>query len=464
MRRLALSALFVAAAACHDSSTTVLPPTGQILLYVDTDSPLPAATGDPTTPNDPVALFDRVRIEVYPPFATAPCDVCTREFELTSGLVAAANASVGIVTPPNTSGYVARVRVFKAAFLIDDEPAEEATLDSWVALPPVGETGVVEVATSLLVESVGSPSGSLDAPVPATFGRPPPRTSTWSQALRVPCSTAQPPGTACIPGGAYWMGDPNDPSVADGEAAFHPRLVVVSPFYIDSIETTVGAFRGSQVATPLDPGSWSGSSTGDSEMDYCTYTSDVISAEREARPLVCITSHTAEAFCESIGGALPTEGQYEYVLGGLYDHTFVWGDDAPYCPDAVWGRGGVGVYTPFTGDCLPPGSIGGVVHAGSGLRDVLTLPDGSQVFDLSGNAAEQARDDWNRMTEPCWQSILLVDPLCIAGSSVDGVGLKALRGGSWDLDASGLEAADRNYEKPNDGGGDRGFRCAYPGD
>jgi sulfatase modifying factor 1 len=464
LARVGLLGVLVTGAACHDSSTTILPPTGQLLLYVDTDSPLPAAAGDPTTPNDAVALFDRVRIELYAPSATTPCDICTREFALTSGLVATANASVGIVTPPNTSGYVARVRVFKAAFLIDGDPAEEATFDSWIGLPAVGDTGVVEVSTSLLVDSVGSPSGSLDSPIPATLGRPAPRTSTWSQAIRVPCSTTQPPGTACIPGGAYWMGSPNDPSEVDGEVAFHPRLVVVSPFYLDSIETTVGGFRPSRVGAPDDPTPWSGSTTGDSQIDFCTYSTEVLSADREALPVVCITSGTAEAFCESIAGTLPTEAQYEYVLGGLFDHMFVWGDDPPTCADAVWDRGGVGVYDAYANDCLPPATIGGVVHAGSGLRDVLVVPDGSKVFDLAANAAEHARDDWNRMTEPCWQSILLVDPLCTSGSSVDGTGLKALRGGSWNLAALGLEAADRNYEAPNNVGGDRGFRCAYPGE
>jgi sulfatase modifying factor 1 len=461
VKRFAIGALAVVA--CHDSSATILPPTGQLLLYVDTDSPLPPAAGDPTSPNDPVALFDRVRIEVYAPSATTPCDACTREFELTRGLVAAANASVGIVTPPHTPGYVARVRVFKAAFLIDDEPAPEATLDSWVALPEVDATGVVEIATPMLVDSVGSPSGSIDAPVAAALGRPTPRTSTWSYAVRVPCSSNAPPGTACIPGGAYWMGNPHDPSSVDGEAAFHPRLVVVSPFYIDTIETTVGAFRPSHIGTPIDPTPWSGSTAGDSQIDWCTYSTEFVTAERDALPITCITSGTAESYCESIGGTLPTEGQYEYVLGGLYDYTFVWGNDPPECADAVWDRGGVGVYDAFANDCLPAGSIGGVVHAGSGLRDVLVLPDGSKVFDLTANATEQARDDWNRMTEPCWQSILLVDPFCSSGTSVDGAGLKALRGGSWNLDASGLEAAGRNYEKPNDVGGDRGFRCAYPG-
>jgi formylglycine-generating enzyme required for sulfatase activity len=464
VKRLAILLLLLVAVACSDSSPQILAPTGQILLYVDTDSPLPPAPGDPTSPSDPVALFDSVRIEVYAPSATTPCDICTREFALTRGLVEDADASVGIVLPPNTAGYVARVRVFKAAFLIDDEPAEEATLDSWITLPPVNDTGIVEIATTLLVDSVGSPSGSLDAPIAPTPGRPAPRTSTWNNAVRVPCSTTAPPGTACIPGGAYWMGNPSDPSSTDGEASFNPRLVVVSPFYIDSIETTVAAFRQSPVGTPYDPGSWSGSTTGATEMDFCTWTPRVVSAAREALPLMCITSGTSEAYCESVGGALPTEGQYEYVLGGLYDYTFVWGNDPPQCADAVWDRGGVGVYSAYASDCLPAGSIGGVVRAGSGLRDVLVLPDGSKVFDLTANAGEQARDDWNRMTEPCWQSILLVDPLCVSATSVDGAGLKALRGGSWNVDASGLEAAGRNYEATSNVGADRGFRCAYPGD
>src|SRR5437879_4730035 len=42
--------------ACGGQTAQVLPPTGQIKLYVTTDAPLPAAPGEAVDPNEPPAL------------------------------------------------------------------------------------------------------------------------------------------------------------------------------------------------------------------------------------------------------------------------------------------------------------------------------------------------------------------------------------------------------------------------
>ena len=65
-----LAALFVLAAS---GCSAELPPLGQTLLYIDTDAPLPPAPGESLGEDDPPALFDRVRLDVYPPGATEPC-------------------------------------------------------------------------------------------------------------------------------------------------------------------------------------------------------------------------------------------------------------------------------------------------------------------------------------------------------------------------------------------------------
>jgi hypothetical protein len=51
---------------------------------------------------------------------------------------------------------------------------------------------------------------------------------------------------------------------------------------------------------------------------------------------------------------------------------------------------------------MPPGSAG---------RDVVSLPDGL-VMDLAGNVAEHALDYWNRSSEACHRSGVIVDPFC----------------------------------------------------
>ena len=45
------------------------PPEGQVVVYVTTDAPLPAAPGDP--PGDVPALFDRLDLAVFEPGAAS---------------------------------------------------------------------------------------------------------------------------------------------------------------------------------------------------------------------------------------------------------------------------------------------------------------------------------------------------------------------------------------------------------
>src|SRR5262245_48475025 len=95
-------------AACVDRD---LPPNGQILITVTTDAPLPPPAGEVLGPDDPLPLFDRLRIEVFRPGETMPCAECVNEFDVDRDLVRAGRASFGVTPPVGVSGYVARVRL-----------------------------------------------------------------------------------------------------------------------------------------------------------------------------------------------------------------------------------------------------------------------------------------------------------------------------------------------------------------
>jgi sulfatase modifying factor 1 len=291
----------------------------------------------------------------------------------------------------------------------------------------------------------------------------------WPGGQRVDCSAPAQPGEVCVPGGAFWMGNPavSHVGLQDGDRL---RLVVLSPFYIDATEATVAAYRTSGLKVGAE---WSGTK-GCSASDYCTYTRDP--GTNEALPISCITEQNGLDYCHMLGKDLPTEAQYEYVAGGLASHAFVWGRDPPGCADAVIARSGAGFYAGYAGDCIlsPPAdttcsgaaagglTVGGPQAPGAGGRDqiTVTLPSGKgTVYDLDGNMREETRDSWNLLTDPCWsQPGIYADPVCTAAASSS-----SIRGGAWTTTGAEARAATRNSLPVNDYSADLGVRCVRSG-
>lgn len=402
-----------------------LPPEGQLVLYVDTDAPLPRPLGEPADPAAPPPLFDRVRIDVYERYATAPCGRCTNEFDLNQERVSSGLASIGIAPEPGEIGLRARVRMFRGRAVRGGEPRPEATVETWVALPPVPEEGIVEATVFLGVNAVGVPIGNLDQPVAAEPGRPgASRVGSWPGAARTPCAGAPKPDEVCIPGGAFWMGNPRL-SVFDND---EQRLVVLAPFFLDRTEATVGVYR-EGFAEVYGAGYvrlWSGVFGGDEVGNYCRYTPTPVGWEDLA--LNCVPWETASEYCAYGGKTLPTEAQLEYAMGGLRGTTFVWGNDEPTCADAVFGRGAFLYGDPLSA-CAPLAPIPGPLPSGSGARDVLRLEDG-EVLDLAGNVSEHALDRYNGQDELCWGTGVLHNPVCAIASPVTGLA-RTTKGGSW---------------------------------
>jgi formylglycine-generating enzyme required for sulfatase activity len=385
--------------ACAGETAPMLPPVGQLLLYVDTDAPLPPPPGTVLAANDPPALFDRVRIEVFRPGETSPCGDCVHEFDLDRDLVGGGRASVGITTPPRISGYVARVRLFKAAFVELGQPRPDVTIDASVTLPTTDDEGIKPVTVFMRTDDVGKKL----AREPELGVTPGGRVGTWPGARRVPCSGQPMPGEVCIPGGAFWMGNPQARvyHVQGDEVVM--RLVVLSPFFLDTTEAIVSSFRAAGVAKYDDPMLYSFNDPDPNTRVRCTYTTAV--ASYESLPVNCVSYDTARAYCNARGADLPTEAQYQYAAGGLAGNLYPWGDDAPVCGDAVYAR--VRGALPPLDWC--PGAW--VLPPGNGARDRLVL-EGGTVVDLAGNLSEYARDRWNLQTEACWRPGILRDPLC----------------------------------------------------
>jgi formylglycine-generating enzyme required for sulfatase activity len=449
--------LLVLAACAED--VRVEPVAGQIVLYVDTDAPVPDLGTKAEGPMDVAPLFDRVRIDVYAPDAATPCSGCTNEFAIDADAFRERRISVGLVPPPGASGYRARVRMFLSELRAPDgSPFADATVEVVVALPVVEGKEKRELTAFLATDLVGVPDTSLEAPAAPALGAPARSlVGTWPPAARIPCAEAPRPGEVCIPGGAFWMGKTGEPwAILPQSDVNAPRLVVLSPFFLDATEVTVARFRDGGGVT----NAWSGGSTGADLFDFCTFTQTP--GARDDYPVVCIAVELARGHCRGRGADLPSEAQYEWVASGLRGHSYVWGEDPPSCADAVFARTGYGILAESQAQCRPPEAPGGPLPAGRGMRDRLVLPTGT-VLDIAGNAKEWCVDRWNRADEACWAAPgIYVDPVCNNPTTRDGTLLRAARGGDWVVSgrrlvrtARGAASGSSFFASPQ-----VGFRCA----
>ena len=428
MRSFVVAALLVASVLFGACS---LPPEGQLTLAIDTDAIVPRAPGEPPDPLDQPALFDRLRIEVYPEGSSEPCKECTREIGVTRRAFLDRKVSFGLVGPPGSRAIV-RLRLFRSTGSEVVEPRPRSTIDAWVRTAPITEDVVTHVSYTLLTETVGVPEGSLTEPVDAsTSAIATSRIDTFASEQRRGCGTVGPSET-CVPGGAAFIG---------GIEQNPERLVVVSPFAIDRTEVTGGALRASKLFTSNDP-------FGPSSDTLCNF-----APANDALPIVCITKKRALAFCEAAGKTLPSEVEYEYVARNRGTTLQPWGNDPATCDDAIFARDPFVPSNSKQAACLAKGK--GPAIAFTGARD-RTGPAGSEIADLGANVAEWTRDVWAEIDEPCWSPALLVDSVC-ATPSAKGKLSDVARGSAWfDVAVDPRERAHLDAGTPSDL---IGFRC-----
>ena len=116
-----------------------------------------------------------------------------------------------------------------------------------------------------------------------------------------------------IPAGSFMMGDA-DTASRDAQPS---HMVTLSAFCIDLTEVTVAAWRGCTSAGCTAPAAGG----------YCNWGM----TGRETHPINCVDWNQSRAYCQSRGGDLPTEAQWEYAARGpdAVSHLYPWGNAAP---------------------------------------------------------------------------------------------------------------------------------------
>ena len=149
------------------------------------------------------------------------------------------------------------------------------------------------------------------------------------------------------------------------------------------------------------------------------------------RPVVGVSWHEAKAYCESVGGRLPTEAEWERAARGVEGRKYPWGNDAPDASRANYTEGTPGHPTPV------------------GLYPAGATPE--RVCDLAGNVWEWVAD-W-------YDDRYYVHSPRENPKGPEGGTLRVVRGGSWDSNPRFLRGACRSGSRPGDRGVVIGFRC-----
>jgi len=216
---LSVLSLLVVMNACRDEQ---LPSEGHLRIHLDTDAPLPRA-GRRASPLEPMPIVDTVHIDLLTATGEPACSTCTREFALDEDDIDT-GATFSVLTS-EARATVLHTVAFRAAASRSALPG--ARIEVWARLPAPPPEGPRPMTLRLPMDAFGRPLGSLAAPVDLLEVAPVRPRALWPRAERRPCEGTAPPDTVCIPGGAFWMGAPDDPAFA---ALLSPRVVTLSPF------------------------------------------------------------------------------------------------------------------------------------------------------------------------------------------------------------------------------------------
>ena len=189
---------------------------------------------------------------------------------------------------------------------------------------------------------------------------------------------------------------------------------------------TVAAFE--MLETEVTEGQYEAVIGGDPSCDYYG------SGGGASSPVECVDWNEAKAFCEAVGGRLPTEAEWEYAARGGTTTKYYCGDSSSCLDGIAWCWGISAPYTKHDVKGKDPNDYG--------------------LYDMLGNVWEWVEDCWHggysgapSVGYPAWDT-------CWSGS------YRVCRGGGFVSGFDTLRVSNRVLYNPLDGGYNLGFRCA----
>lgn len=147
-------------------------------------------------------------------------------------------------------------------------------------------------------------------------------------------------------------------------------------------------------------------------------------------PIVSVSWHGAVAYCQWVGGRLPTEAEWEKGARGEDDRIYPWGNQTPSYD-----------YANYQGYQVSTTAVGAFPKGASSYG----------LLDMAGNVWEWV-SDWYE--HDYYARSLLINP-----RGPDTGATKVMRGGSWFNIDRHLKVSYRSYSNPGTRTANLGFRC-----
>jgi formylglycine-generating enzyme required for sulfatase activity len=209
-----------------------------------------------------------------------------------------------------------------------------------------------------------------------------------------------------LPGGSFTMGcSPEDADCGDLEKPSH--TVTLAAFELLATEVTEAQYEAVLGVNPA-----------------CSY-----AAGGPDFPVECVRWAEAKAFCEAVGGRLPTEAEWEYAARAGTTTRYTCGDDPACLGDLAW-------YSANSDQTKHPVKLRAANAFG--------------LYDMLGNVWELTAD---------WHELYEAQPQTNPQGPDTGVN-RVIRGGGFSFAADSLRVSNRGAVPPTDYAHYIGFRCA----